>query len=575
MRQKLEGMVNQVEAESAYNGENGGAGRIPAGFCTLTCLVYKWEQLFEITLRSCPSGSPDDPNARDYYEQWKLLDPGSARHAAMRTAFCQLSVANPGCVEWCCALKLELAVHLIQDVLTQQLRSALTPGLNEVKTRIRDALKEKLGLDIGVDDLHIPDLAHFGHVDDFWLSFEWGAGGIVHAHIAFWIVGSPRIDKIVVPKEKENNVVEVDVTDEDATVLLHEQAAVQMAAFWDRVLAEFNVSKALKGDADAQALPGPEKGTTASERNDPLHGLYDLCEEIGRRQQMGKAAERQSPSPECLSYETLMHCLLESGDFVPESDERCWLEPDEIFGACGRGDLTNPQDEANTEHARESRPGESRPGSASREMKSARARKVFVAALAEWVNMRDVHRPFALGPPSVEQSCATIENEHSTQQHVSCNKLFPRKILFPGQEEIAEDPRRRDLYRVWLARNCHFLSNFIPIVLLAMLSNIDFQATLTKDAVIEYMTKYMTKAGQGSLVKVVEQSFPLCIEKAREQEQGAGSAVLRWFNLQSITEVESQLETMHLLFGAPRWLCSREFKDIWLRSEMRKVKSPE
>ncbi len=72
----------------------------------------------------------------------------------------------------------------------------------------------------------------------------------------------------------------------------------------------------------------------------------------------------------------------------------------------------------------------------------------------------------------------------------------------------------------------------------------------------------------------MQQSFSLCIEKAREQEQGAGSAVLRWFNLQSITEVKSQLGMMHLLFGAPRWLCSREFKDMWLRSEMRKVKSP-
>ena len=41
----------------------------------------------------------------------------------------------------------------------------------------------------------------------------------------------------------------------------------------------------------------------------------------------------------------------------------------------------------------------------------------------------------------------------------------------------------------------------------------DFQATLTKDAVIEYMTKYMTKSGQGSLIKVMEHSFSLGIEK--------------------------------------------------------------
>ena len=49
---------------------------------------------------------------------------------------------------------------------------------------------------------------------------------------------------------------------------------------------------------------------------------------------------------------------------------------------------------------------------------------------------------------------------------------------------------------------------------MAMLSNMDFKATLTKDDVIEYMTKYMTKYGHGSLIKVMEHSFSLCIVKA-------------------------------------------------------------
>ena len=92
---------------------------------------------------------------------------------------------------------------------------------------------------------------------------------------------------------------------------------------------------------------------------------------------------------------------------------------------------------------------------------------------------------------------------------------------------MAEDPRRRDLYRLWLARNCHFLNNFVPIVSLALLSKIDFQATLSKDAVIEYMTKYMTKSGQGALIKVMGLSFAMCFEKARGNQQGTGSAVLR------------------------------------------------
>ena len=43
--------------------------------------------------------------------------------------------------------------------------------------------------------------------------------------------------------------------------------------------------------------------------------------------------------------------------------------------------------------------------------------------------------------------------------------------------------------------------NFVPRVALATLSNMDFQATLSTDAVIEYMTKYMTKSGQGAVVQ--------------------------------------------------------------------------
>ena len=166
--------------------------------------------------------------------------------------------------------------------------------------------------------------------------------------------------------------------------------------------------------------------------------------------------------------------------------------------------------------------------------------------------MHDWHRPYPLGPPARTQACCSIDNEHSHQERLSCNKLFPRKIIQVGQDEISEDPRRRGLYRLWMARNCHFLNNYVPIILLAMLSNMDFQATLTLEGVIEYMTKYMTKSGQGSLIQVMENSFAICMEKARQADQGTGSAILRWFNLQSISEVKSQLETMHLLFGAPR-----------------------
>ena len=51
-------------------------------------------------------------------------------------------------------------------------------------------------------------------------------------------------------------------------------------------------------------------------------------------------------------------------------------------------------------------------------------------------------------------------------------------------DRIAQDPHRKDLYRLWLSRNCAYLNNMIPILLLALLSNVDCQAVLHKKAVI-------------------------------------------------------------------------------------------
>ena len=108
-----------------------------------------------------------------------------------------------------------------------------------------------------------------------------------------------------------------------------------------------------------------------------------------------------------------------------------------------------------------------------------------MAALAEWVNMHDWHKPFPQGPPARGQACCAVENENSNQEKYSCNKLFPRKLIGVGEEEISEDPRRLQLYRLWMARNCHFMNNYVPIVIWVMLSDMDFQATLPMDGVIE------------------------------------------------------------------------------------------
>ena len=380
---------------------------------------------------------------------------------------------NPGAVAWYCALKLEMAVALTKALLTAQVRSEEVPGRDEAQAKLAEELSNRMGVDVLVEE--IPDLRHVGCVDDHYASFEWSEGGMIHAHIAFWVVGAPRIDKIEVPREKEEETtaktwVEIDVVPDGSVVVPEAAAADQLASFWDRAFTEFNVAKAMAGGAASQGSAWA--------------GVSTMATDVGVRQQLGTAEERKVRSPESISYETFAHCLLQGLEMNAEEDARCWSELQEILHGCARGSTTD-MNELLVE-----------PSSASSEAKRANARLHFVAALAEWVNMHDLHRPYAMGPPGKEQRCAHVEDEHSSKEAVTCNKLFPRKVIEAGMEEVAEDPRRRDLYRLWMARNCNFLNNFVPLIMLAMLSNMDFQATLSKDAVIEYMTKYMTKSGQ-------------------------------------------------------------------------------
>ena len=99
MRQKLESMVDQIETESADAGENGGRGRLPAGFCTFTCAIYKW-----LIIRSLSASE------RAEYLQWQTLDPGPEQEEARRNAFYRAALRNPGPVSWYCALRLEMTV---------------------------------------------------------------------------------------------------------------------------------------------------------------------------------------------------------------------------------------------------------------------------------------------------------------------------------------------------------------------------------------------------------------------------------------------------------------------------------
>ena len=57
-------------------------------------------------------------------------------------------------------------------------------------------------------------------VDDWYASFEWGAGGIVHVHLVLWVHGAPRLDAVLRPDHKTGNLPRYDLGEvaEDATV---------------------------------------------------------------------------------------------------------------------------------------------------------------------------------------------------------------------------------------------------------------------------------------------------------------------------------------------------------------------
>ena len=177
---------------------------------------------------------------------------------------------------------------------------------------------------------------------------------MIHAHIALWIVGSLRFDKMNVPKQLPCGVIEVEPDTEDVRVHSSEEAAKLMACFYDRMIAEWNVSKAFelhKGTAvlspqapvvpDAQAgnIPASSQQNAsdhAGDREDVFDNLSKLCDDVGRRARMGKKAERGTISPESISVETFHRCLLGTNFVSQEQDGRCWEEFDHIMAKCAR-----------------------------------------------------------------------------------------------------------------------------------------------------------------------------------------------------------------------------------------------
>ena len=170
------------------------------------------------------------------------------------------AVENPTIVQWYCYLKLELMLHLARKVL--------------------DAVHPEDG----------------GNHDDYWATFEWGAGGITHIPIIMWKERSVRIEQVVRPDACGRTPAAQD----DA--VLETEAVNRLQEFALPQISEVNASK----------RHPPEGRSLAAEVGE------------GRKQRLRKRAKDLEPRPEvphpsCIDWEGFAHVLHEANSADAEA----------------------------------------------------------------------------------------------------------------------------------------------------------------------------------------------------------------------------------------------------------------
>ena len=394
MRRDLEAFVDQKESETLGMGRAAAPGRLPCGFATFTTNIYKWESLHKLILSSYSA------EERRQFETWQQMPLGDERDKAKRKAFYEAAVSNPEAVSWYAALRLEATLHLACSILSRQLQSEGVPGKDLAIAALQRELARAFGADDAGDvvDVDVPD--NWGEVDDYWGTFEWSGGGMLHIHVALWISGSPRIDKVVHSKaaraggaadqaDGSNTVVSETVwADEGDVCLSDDSAANALTAFFQRVYSEWNI---IKRDCGEATRVGPRR----------------------------KGAWTTScTSPDMMSS-VLKSWLLASDSTAPSADVRAELQElaEASNGQRYWADIAEMLFSAAPEE---------------RMRGKVQCRLLLVGMLAEWLQMHDLHEPFAMGPPSKSQACCKVENDMTSQERCECGKLFPRCLLDAG-----------------------------------------------------------------------------------------------------------------------------------------------
>ena len=184
-------------------------------------------------------------------------------------------------------------------------------------------------------------------------------------------------------------------------------------------------------------------------------------------------------------------------------------------------------------------------------------------------NMHDFHYPDPVGPPAPSQPCAKLLKGTTNIYH--CANGYPRDLVPEGEESIAQDSYRSELWRANLRRNCPCMNCHMPLVAFALQSNSDAQPVLTRNQAEMYCCKYCSKhtkrpGARSSLFDVIDEmedkdKYAKDVYGEDFDEETLGKKLHKVF-MGEIGEEVCQAEIAHWANKSPEYLVSRPVKNV-------------
>ena len=219
----------------------------------------------------------------------------------------------------------------------------------------------------------------------------------------------------------------------------------------------------------------------------------------------------------------------------------------------------------------------------------AEKRLEFASDLIEAVLQHNIHKPYVLGPPLPTQKCSKKKPKPKegeirliTETPNYCGKGYPKPFTRFQEERILTEEYRPTIYHTFLERNCQTVNNYNTAILFAALANIDVQPVLTYDALLRYLTKYVTKDESLDIFRDFRDdggrpSDPLGDPTSSEfhiNQESVKKYINKAFMNQIKYSVHAQPEISHWALNLPGFFSSRTFMRISLRSDLNKILTP-